>query len=232
MHSPCQKPRRWLTHKEKGKKKVSDSSTDRNESDRCEFESEGTGDRSSKVKSASTEKASTTANERLRRSSRQKNPVVRFGYNEYTAHHYAYMTRVVEVREPESYAEAAKDANWSTAMEKEMHALAENETWDLVDAPKGVKPIRCRWVYKVKYNTDSSVNRYKARLAAKGYAQKHGIDYDETFAPVAKMMIIRVLLAVAAAWWPVRRARTSGEAESDIVIGIYLLFGGTDPVQL
>ena len=56
-----------------------------------------------------------------------------------------------------------------------MRALAENETWDLVDAQKGVKPIRCRWVYKVKYNTDGSVNRYKALLVAKGYLQKHGI---------------------------------------------------------
>ena len=82
-------------------------------------------------------------------------------------HHYAYMTRVAEVRELESYAKAAKDANWCAAMEEEMHALAENRTWDLVDAPKGVKPIGCRWVYKVKYNTDSSVNRYMARLVAK-----------------------------------------------------------------
>ena len=108
------------------------------------------------MKSASTEKVSTSANERLRRSNRQKNPIVRFGYNEYMAHHYAYMTRVAEVREPEHYAEAAKDANWCAAMEEEMHALAENETRDLVDAPKGVKPIRCRWVYKVKYNIDGS----------------------------------------------------------------------------
>ena len=83
------------------------------------------------------------------------------------AHHYAYMTRVAKVREPESYAEATKDANWHAAMEQEMRALADNETWDLVDAPKGVKPIRCRCVYKVKNNTDGSVNRYKARLVAK-----------------------------------------------------------------
>ena len=111
MHSPRRKPRRRLTRKEKGKQKVSDSGTDRNVSDRHESDSEGADDGSSKVKSVSTEKASTSANERLRRSTRQKNPVVRFGYNEYMAHHYAYMTPVAEVREPESYVEAAKDAN-------------------------------------------------------------------------------------------------------------------------
>ena len=127
---------------------------------------------------------------------------MRFGYNEYMAHHYAYMTRVAEVRELKSYAEVVKDANWHAAMEEEMHALAENETWDLVDAPTGEKPIGCRWVYKVKYNTDGFVNRYKARLVAKGYAQQQGVDYDETFVPVAKMTIVCILFAVAAAKIP------------------------------
>ena len=61
-----------------------------------------------------------------------------------------------------------------------MRALAENETWDLVDTLKCVKLIGCRWVYKVKYNVDDSINRYKARLVAKGYAQTHEIGYDET----------------------------------------------------
>ena len=79
-----------------------------------------------------------------------------------------------------------------------MHALAANETWDLVNAPKGVKSIGCRWVYKVKYNTDGSVNRYKAQLVVKGYVQQHDINYDETFASVAKMTIVPMLLAVAA----------------------------------
>ena len=79
-----------------------------------------------------------------------------------------------------------------------MHALMENETWDLVDVLTGVKPIGCWWVYKVKYNTKGSVNRYKARLVAKGYVQQHDIDYDETFAQVAKMTIVCVLFAVAA----------------------------------
>ena len=76
---------------------------------------------------------------------------MQFGYNEYMAHHYAYMTHVAEVRELECYVDASNDANWHAAMEEEMHALAENETWDLVYAPKCVKPIGCRWVYKVKY---------------------------------------------------------------------------------
>ena len=74
------------------------------------------------------------------------------------------------VHESESYAEATKDANWCAAMEEEMQALAENETWDLVDAPKGVKPIGCRWVYKVKYNTDGSVNQYKATRRNTAYS--------------------------------------------------------------
>ena len=79
-----------------------------------------------------------------------------------------------------------------------MHVLMENETWDLFDVLEGVKPIGCRWVYKVKYNDDDSINKYKAQLVAKGYAHRYRIDYDETFMPVARMMTVRVLLVVAA----------------------------------
>ena len=84
-------------------------------------------------------------------------------------------------------------------MRDEVTALEANHTWTLQPLPPGKKPIGCKWVYKVKLNPDGSVERYKARLVAKGYTQVEGLDYTETFAPVAKLVTVRLLLAVAAA---------------------------------
>ena len=84
-------------------------------------------------------------------------------------------------------------------MNEEMQALDKNETWDLVPTSPQRKAIGCKWIYKVKYNADGSVNRYKARLVEKGYAQTHGVDYKETFAPMAKMTIVRTVIALVAA---------------------------------
>lgn len=70
-------------------------------------------------------------------------------------------------------------------MNVELLALAENHTWDVVDLPHGKHPIGCRWVYKIKYKADGSIERYKARLVAKGYTQMEGLDYFDTFSPVA-----------------------------------------------
>ena len=107
--------------------------------------------------------------------------------------------KVTSVREPETFSEAAKDPRWIAAMNEEMEALCKNETWDLVPHTLHKKAIGCRWIYKVKHNADGFVNRLKARLVAKGYAQTHGIDSEETFAPVAKMTTVRTVIAVAAA---------------------------------
>jgi hypothetical protein len=83
-------------------------------------------------------------------------------------------------------------------MQEEYNSLLENQTWDLVPLPSGRKLVRCRWVYRTKSTVDGQINRYKARLVTKGFQQVHGIDYDETFAPVAKMDSIRLALAIAA----------------------------------
>jgi hypothetical protein len=84
-------------------------------------------------------------------------------------------------------------------MDEEMAALDANATWEFVVLPKDKKAIGCKWVYKVKHNANGYVNKYKARLVTKGYAQTYGIDYEETYSLVAKMTIVKAIIAMAIA---------------------------------
>ena len=80
-------------------------------------------------------------------------------------------------------------------MTEELKALEANHTWDITQLPPLKRPIGCKWVFTVKYLSDGRIERYKARLVAQGFSQIHGIDYGETFAPVAKMNTVRILIA-------------------------------------
>ena len=107
------------------------------------------------------------------------------------------MAKIVQDVEPTSFEDVVGDAKWDKAMDQEMDALDVNETWDLGLFPEGKNVIGCKWVYKMKYNSDGTVSRYKARLVANGYAQTYGIDYEETFSPITKMATICTIVALA-----------------------------------
>ncbi|KAI5334587.1 hypothetical protein L3X38_024720 [Prunus dulcis] len=100
--------------------------------------------------------------------------------------------------EPETFEEAVKDESWQKAMENEIAIIEKNNTWELVNRPSDKLVIGVKWVYKTKLNLDGLVQKNKARLVAKGYSQKPGIDFNETFAPVARLDTIRTLIALAA----------------------------------
>ncbi|KAJ9538525.1 hypothetical protein OSB04_031258 [Centaurea solstitialis] len=124
--------------------------------------------------------------------------------------------------EPTSYKEASSSSHWQAAMQEELRALAKAQTWDSVLLPPGKRPIGSKWVFKIKTKSDGSIDRYKARLVAKGFNQEYGIDYEETFAPVARVTSVRSLLAIAATKnWPlfqmdVKNAFLNGDLSEEV----------------
>ncbi|GJW52222.1 ribonuclease H-like domain, reverse transcriptase, RNA-dependent DNA polymerase [Tanacetum coccineum] len=104
----------------------------------------------------------------------------------------------VEEEEPRNYKEASTDKKWIEAMEIELDSINKNNTWTLTTLPTNHKAIGLKWVFKTKRDAKGEIIKYKARLVAKGYVQEQGIDFDEVFAPVARIETVRLILALAA----------------------------------
>lgn len=127
--------------------------------------------------------------------------------------------------DPTTYKEAMErpDADkWKEACDEEITSIMKNETWELTELPEGRKAIGCKWVFKVKMNPDNTIERYKSRLVAKGFNQKHGIDYDETFSPVVKFSSLRMILSIFASLdfhihqMDVKTAFLNGDVKEDL----------------
>ncbi|KAK3133758.1 hypothetical protein QOZ80_6AG0540590 [Eleusine coracana subsp. coracana] len=105
---------------------------------------------------------------------------------------------MVSAEEPSTFSAAEQDPNWRKAMIEEMQSIEENHTWELVDPPTNCRPIGLKRVYKIKRDAGGKLVKHKARLVAKGYVQREGVDFEEVFAPVARMESVRLVLALAA----------------------------------
>ncbi|KAM7491063.1 hypothetical protein LguiA_033984 [Lonicera macranthoides] len=152
-----------------------------------------------------------------------KYPISNFvSYKNISLSYSAFISCVSNIVIPNNVQEALNVPERREAVYEEMRALEKNATWEKVKLPEGKTVVGCKWIFTVKYNSDGSVERYKARLVAKGFTQTYGVDYSETFSPVAKLNTVRVLLSVAANLeWPlnqldVKNAFLNGDLEEEV----------------
>jgi hypothetical protein len=126
-------------------------------------------------------------------------PLANFvSFHRYTPANQSFVTQLHTVTEPKSYSEVVAHPAWQEAMHTELQAIQENGTWSLTPLSAGKTPISGRWVYKIKHRFDGSIERYKARLVAKGFTQLEGVDFHDTFSPMAKIISVCCLFALAA----------------------------------
>ena len=134
----------------------------------------------------------------IRRSQRERRPalpddyVVYFGEVDYD---------IGEVIDPVAFLDAVHSPQydkWNITMKEEMLSMANNGVWDLVEMPENFKPIGCKWVFKTKKDAKGKIERFKAKLVAKGYTQKERVDYTETFSPVSSKDSFRIIMALTA----------------------------------
>ena len=119
---------------------------------------------------------------------------------------------------------SSDSTSWKEAVNSEIESILSNHTWELVDLPPGNKPLGSKWIFKRKMKDDGTIDKYKARLVVKGFRQKEGLDYFDTYSPVTRITSIRMLIALAAVYgleihqMDVKTAFLNGELEEEIYI--------------
>ena len=149
--------------------------------------------------------------------------------NSKSIQHKTLLLKTRDISIPKTPHEALQSFHWKEAMNEEMKALLQNDTWEIVDLPKGKITMSCRWVFNLKCMPDGSLERHKARLVARGYTQTYGIDYQETFAPVAKLNNIQILITLAVNFdrplrqYDIKNAFLHGDFKEDIYMDMGIL---------
>ena len=119
-------------------------------------------------------------------------------YSHFTPLYQSYILSYSLETEPTSFKQAMLSPNFRKATNEELQAMEANNTWTVESLPPGKNVVGCKWVYTIKYKADGTIERYKARLVAKGFTQQEGVDFTDTFSPVAKLASVKLLLALAA----------------------------------
>lgn len=139
---------------------------------------------------------------------------------------HCFLVTLTQSTDPISFNQAVLHNHWITAMNQELQALEDNKTWVITTLPPGKKSIDCKWLYKTKYSPDGAIERYKSRLVILGCRQTYGVDYLETFAPVAKLTTLRALLAITAiqGWFTVQMDVSNAFLNGDLEEHVYMKF--------
>ncbi|RVW64595.1 Retrovirus-related Pol polyprotein from transposon TNT 1-94 [Vitis vinifera] len=174
----------------------------------------------------------------LRRSTRTKRLAIP---NDYVVYLQECDYNIGAENDPESFSQtmSCKESElWYNAMKDEMSSMKCNDVWDLVELPNGAKTIGCKWVFKTKKDSLGNIERYKAKLVSKGFTQKEGIDYTETFSPVSKKDSLHIILALVAHFdfelqqMNVKTAFLNGELEEEVYMKQPEGFPSSDGEQL
>ncbi|XP_073225659.1 uncharacterized protein [Cicer arietinum] len=147
-----------------------------------------------------------------------------FSYDQLSSPHRIFSLTISTIKETSSYNTAIKDKNWRLAIQYELDALNSNDTWELTIVPPNKSAIGCKWIFKLKFHVDGSIECYKAQLVAKGFSQTEGLDYLETSSLVVKMTTLRLLLSVTTSnnWFLFQLDIYTAFIHGDLVKDVYM----------